>query len=520
MKSKSVIAAPFIEFTTGPSSAPVHRQLYEGLRKAILKGRLIAGSRLPSTRAMAEQLGVARMTVVNAYEQLLAEGYVEGKVGSGTYVAAALPDEMLRAGDERAQSREISAARRSRPLSRRGQWLSTVTVLPASPASSFGTKEEYEPRAFQIGLPAVDEFPFALWSKLAAARSRRPPRELLVYNDPAGYQPLRETVAAYLNASRGAQCEAGQVIVVAGAQQAFDLAARVLLDPGDVAWVEDPGYPAVRNALLANGATVVPAPVDGEGFDLAGALKRRRRARLVYVTPSSQFPLGVTMSLGRRLALLDWAERSSGWIIEDDYNSEYRYAGRPLACLQGMDRNARVIYVLTFSKTIFPALRLGCVVPPPDLVDAFIAARALADRQSPSIDQATLTDFIAEGHFARHVRRMRALYRERQEVLVEAARRELAGALNLAPAEAGMHLIGWLPEGVSDATASLRAAERGVDAMPLSAFRAEPASAKAAATETTTSAGAIVQGGLALGYAATAPRQIREGVRRLAEALR
>jgi GntR family transcriptional regulator/MocR family aminotransferase len=255
--------------------------------------------------------------------------------------------------------------------------------------------------------------------------------------------------------------------------------------------------------LLSGGARVVSVPVDEEGFDLAQAIQRSRKARLAYVTPSHQFPLGVTMSLSRRLALLEWARGSGSFIIEDDYNSEFRYAGRPIASLQGLDHDGRVFYIGTFSKTIFPSLRLGCIVAPKDLTEVFIAARALTDRHSPSLDQAILADFINEGHFTRHIRRMRTLYGERQQVLVEASRRHLNGLLEVAPAGAGMHLVAWLPPGTSDKTASTRAVRYGVEAAPLSAYAASP----------------LVRGALVLGYAAVNAKQIRTGVRQLAQAL-
>lgn len=358
-------------------------------------------------------------------------------------------------------------------------------------------------QAFGNGLPAVAEFPFEIWSRLSARRLRRPPRELLGYGDPAGYRPLRESIAAYLKSARAVRCETDQVIVVDGAQQALDLVARVLLDRGDAAWVENPCYLGTRGAFLSAGAKLVPVPVDDEGFNLSAALKRNKRARLVYITPSHQFPLGMTMSLSRRLALLEWANRSGAWIIEDDYNSEYRYSGRPLASLQGLDRTGRVIYIGTFSKTIFPSLRLGCMVVPQNLVDVFAGARALTDRHSSTIDQAVLTDFINEGHFARHIRRMRVLYEERQKVLVTAAERELSGLLDVSPAAAGMHLVGWLPEGVSDKAAAESAARHRVKTAPLSAYSLEPLS----------------RGGLVLGYTSLNARQIRDGVLRLAKAL-
>jgi GntR family transcriptional regulator / MocR family aminotransferase len=487
----------FIQLDNKDSGTPLYRQIYESIRHAILRGEFAAQTRLPATRLLAEQLGVARTTVVNAYEQLLAEGYIEGRPGSGTYVAKMLPDEMLRVKEEKLSRSKGAATTRKPFLSQRGKWIASTCI------AMLRVQADGNQHAFQNGMPAVDEFPFKLWSQLAARRWRNPPRELLGYGDPAGYLPLRASIAAHLKAARGVQCDVDQIIIVAGAQQALDLTARVLLGPDEIAWFEDPCYPGARNSFLFAGATVRHIPVDREGFDLASAIKHFKTARLVYVTPSHQFPLGITMSLSRRLALLEWAERSNAFIIEDDYNSEYRYAGRPLASLQGLDRDDRVIYIGTFSKTIFPSLRLGCIVVPKVLTNAFIAARALIDRHSPSLDQATLADFINEGHFARHIRRMRSLYQERQNLLVAAAKRELEGLMEVAPAEAGMHLVGWLPKNVNDKAASEKAARYGVEAAPVSAY----------------SANVLPRGGLALGYAGVNSRQIKDGVRRLARAL-
>jgi GntR family transcriptional regulator/MocR family aminotransferase len=487
---------PFI-MLDDQNATPLYRQIYDAICRSILGGEFDRGMQLPATRQLAKQLGVSRMTVVNAYEQLLAEGYIVGKPGAGTYVARTLPEKMLRVDSSRLLRRRESTRPRNQILSRRGKWLASTSV------TALRVQADNNHQAFQNGLPALDEFPFKVWSQLASRRLRNPPRELLGYGDPAGYGPLREVIAAHLKSTRGVQCDSDQVIIVAGAQQALDLISRILLNPDDRVWLEDPCYPGARNALLAAGAKVVPVPLDDEGFDLAAALKRRKNVRLVYVTPSHQFPLGVTMSLSRRLALLEWAKKSDAWIIEDDYNSEFRYAGRPLPSLQGLDSDGSVIYIGTFSKTIFPSLRLGCIVVPRSLVDAFVAARALIDRHSPSIDQAILADFIEEGHFARHVRRMRSLYAARQGLLIAAARRELAGLLELRPAAAGMHVIGWLPKGVSDKVASEKAALYGVEAAPLSAYSLAP----------------LPRDGLALGYTTVNARQIKDGIRRLAQAL-
>jgi GntR family transcriptional regulator/MocR family aminotransferase len=475
------------------SPLPLYRQLYTALRQAILAGQLKPGGRLPASRVLATTFHISRNTVLNTYAQLLAEGYVEGEVGSGTYVARTLPDELLQTRSDALEMRPTRL--HGRALSDRGSLLASTQVLLPRASTEF--------RAFRPGLPALDAFPYDLWSRLVARRWRRPQRSILGYGDPAGYQPLREAIATYVGEARAVRCQPEQVIVVSGSQQALDLAARMLLDEGDAAWIEDPGYLGARGALLGAGARLIPIPVDEEGLDVAFGEAHGPGARLVYVTPSHQYPYGVTMSLPRRLALLEWASRAGAWVLEDDYDSEYRYAGRPLAALQGLDSEGRVIYLGTFSKVLLPALRLGYMIVPPDLIEAFVAARALADRHSPALDQAALADFISEGHFARHIRRMRGLYAERQALLVDTATRELAGLLDVRRVEAGMHLVGWLPEGVDDVTASQRAASHRVGAPPLSSYGLRP----------------LRRGGLLLGYTAVGDGEIREGVQRLATAL-
>ncbi|MDQ3863770.1 MAG: PLP-dependent aminotransferase family protein, partial [Actinomycetota bacterium] len=451
--AKRSSAAPFAAVSLDEASAvPLYRQLYDELREAILGGRLGPGSRLPSTRDLAAELGVSRNTVMNAFLQLLAEGYLEGRVGSGTYVSRSLPDDLLRPrrGAADGTPRMLASTRTNRGVSKRGE------LLAATPATV--TVRRGRPRAFRSGVPALDVFPTETWARLAARCWRAAPSYLLGYGDPVGYRPLREAIAEYIGAVRAVRCSWEQVIVVSGSQQALDVCARVLLDPNDVAWVEDPCYPAARSTLVGSGARPVPVPVDGEGIDVAAGAARATDARLAYVTPSHQYPLGVTMSLRRRLTLLAWANRSGAWVLEDDYDSEYRYSGRPLSSLQGLDEGGRVLYLGTFSKVLCPALRLGYLVVPPNLVDAVVAARALVDRHSPLMEQAVLAEFMAEGHLARHVRRMRLLYAERRDALVEAIKRELAGLIEVGPAEAGLHLVGWLPEGADGWEASHRAA--------------------------------------------------------------
>jgi GntR family transcriptional regulator/MocR family aminotransferase len=349
----------------------------------------------------------------------------------------------------------------------------------------------------------VDLFPVALWWRLASRRLRSITPTQLDYGEPAGLRALREAIAGHVPAARGTRFSADQVLIVAGAQQGLELISRVLLDPGDRVWMEEPGYPGARSALLGAGARIVPVPVDAEGLTVQTGARGAGDARLAYVTPSHQYPLGVPMSLPRRLALLRWASRTGAWMIEDDYDSEFRYGARPVPCLHGLDVDGRVIYVGSFSKTLFPALRLGFLIVPPDLQDGLQAARAAADQHPPVLDQAVLADFIGEGHFARHLRRMRVAYRERLEAITAAAARYCGGALRLRPTRTGLHTIADLA-GADAARVSREAAARGVEATPLSAYFARRG----------THANALV-----LGFAAVRPEAARRGMERLAAAI-
>lgn len=333
---------------------------------------------------------------------------------------------------------------------------------------------------------------------------RHPSTGLACYGSAAGYRPLRDAIANYVQLARGVRCEPEQVIIVAGSQQGLDMVARVLLDPGDPAWIEDPCYRGAWAAFVGAGARLVPVPVDDQGLDVVAGESACADARVVYVTPSHQYPLGVTMSLARRLALLNWAGRSGAWIIEDDYDSEYQFAGRPLAALQGLDKEERVIYIGTFSKVLFPSLRLGYLIVPTNLVDTFIAAHTHTSYFCPLVEQVVLTDFIAEGHFSRHIRRMRRLYEERQAALVRCVERELSGLLEVSPARAGMHLIGWLTEGMNDQVVSRRAAIAGIDVRPLSFYCIAESR----------------RPGLLLGYTGVPVAEMRLAARKLADILR
>ena len=461
---------------------PLYQQIYDSFRMRVLRGELRAGQLVPSTRELARELRVSRLPVLDAYAQLHAEGYFESKVGAGTFIAASLPDGV---------APKPSTGRGERPLSKR------AAALPPyerpSWAASLGP--------FQIGQPDLHSFPIEIWSKLVARYSRRMRVKALQYGDPMGLPELREAVAHYLRTSRAVRCEAQQIMIVSGSQQALDLSARMLLDAGAPAWVEEPGYWLVHHVLRAAGCRAVPVPVDAEGLDVAAGIRLRRNARAVFVAPSHQYPFGVTMSATRRLQLLEWARRAGAWGVEDDSDSEYRYDSNPIASLQGLDEDARVIYIGTFSKVMFPSLRLGYVVMPPDLVPRFAAMRQTMDLCPAHIMQAVMADFIREGHFARHVRRMRPIYAERRRVLVAELERELGHCATVTGDEAGMHLTILLSGKRNDRAIAAKANQQGLYVSALSDLYA----------------GATRRQGLVLGFGNARTSQIPEAVRLLAK---
>ena len=438
------------------SGVTAYRWLYESLRAEILSGRLRSGTRLPATRDLARQYGLARGTIVTAFDQLRAEGYIEGTVGSGTFVSETLPDGLLNV--------ELHGSARVEAKQKRLPRLSDYALH----AKLFRGYEDRPIRAFRANLPALDLFPTDLWTTLTTRCLRRISTRNLMGCDPLGYEPLRHAVAEYLGHSRGVRCTAEQVAIVSGVQEAIDLSARILLGPGDGVCVEDPGYPGAAWAFRAFGAHVHNIAVGDDGFDIARL--PARGIRLIYVTPGHQFPMGSTMNLSKRLQLLAWARRSRAVIFEDDYDSEYRYSGRPIPALQGLDEHGLVIYAGSFSKVLFPSLRLGYVVVPLDLVRRFEAALSLTVRHAPLLDQLVLAQFIGEGHFGRHVRRMREIYAERLAVLLEESRNKLAGLLEMSEVEAGLQTIAWLCRGVDGESAAEAAARRGVDVTPLARY--------------------------------------------------
>ncbi len=468
---------------------PLRRQLYEWFRRAIADGRLKSGQRVPSSRSLAGELQVSRLTVVSAYEQLEAEGYLQTFRGAGTCIAGSIP-ELLRRGAARA-SRADRRARGTRRTAMRAQQL-------------LGMPEEPQPAItgpFRVSLPALEHFPRRAWSRLISRHARGASIRDMAYGDPMGEPEFRRAIAEYLGAVRAVRCDASQVMVTSGSQQAVQIALRALLDPGDPVWVEDPGYSGTHRALVVSGCAPVPVPVDAEGLNVEEGIRRRPAARAAYVTPSHQYPLGMTLSAGRRIQLLNWAQGADAWIIEDDYDSEYRFGTQPITCLQGLDTDDRVIYIGTFSKVLFPALRMGYLVLPKDLVPAFRVVRDAFDVFPPMLYQRALTDFIRDGGFARHIRRMRALYALRRERMIAAIERYFGGTAEVASAAAGLHLVVRLPGNSDDKAVAARATAAGIACSALSVCCLSPQQ----------------RGGLILGYGGVAAGSIDESVRKLAE---
>ena len=472
------------------AETPVYRQLSDWFRHAIVDGRLRPGQRLPSTRTLAQELKISRIPVQTAYEQLHSEGYLEPFLGAGTCVAREIPDDSLNAERTKLRSSRPTAPGRRAPrrISRRA---AQVCKQAQTWLMSLG--------AFRVGLPSLSHFPSKLWARLVNRHVRRPPGDSMAYGYAMGYLPFREAIAEYLSVARAVRCDASQILVTSGSQEGLVLCAQVLLDSGERAWIEDPGYPGAHQALTAAGVRLSPVPVDREGLNVARGIRHGRGARVAYITPSHQFPLGVTMSAARRMSLLNWAVRNGAWIVEDDNDSEYRFEGRPISSLQGLDTDSRVIYVGTFSKLMFPAMRLGYIVLPKDLVQAFSEVRQAADAFSSTLYQLVMNDFIRGGHLARHARRMRVLYGERRKALMEALREHLGDTLEVIGDEAGLQLTALLPPGISDVVVSQRALKNGISVRPLSACYLGPHE----------------RGGLILGYGNVDVTAIERGVRRL-----
>jgi len=483
------------------SASPLHRQLYEELRLAILARRLRPGERVPSTRALAASLKLSRATVTQSYEQLVSEGYLQAVVGSGTTVCAQLPDDLLRTAPVKAL-KAAAETRRAAPVKLSHYGASLDNSLPLE------ALEPELPINFKSGRPALEEFPMREWRRLLLRHCRAGKAELLDYApNLRGTPALRKAISDYLARSRAVRCTPEQVIIVNGSQQAIDLLTKVLIDRGDAVAVENPGYLGARRAFLAQGAKLLPIPVDENGIVVerleAKSGSGAQRAKLIYVTPSHQFPTGAVLPLARRLELIRWAEKTGAVIVEDDYDSEFRYGSRPIPALQGLAEGANVIYVGTFSKVLFPALRIGYVVVPDALARVFARARWLADRQTPTLEQAALTDFIVEGHLERHLRRMRTMYDNRRRALVRALKTHFDVRARILGENAGMHLTVRLRTRLHDDEVMRRAAEAGVGLVSARIYYL----------------GAAPANEFVLGYAGLSERRIQEGVRRLAKAL-
>ncbi|MEP6729152.1 MAG: PLP-dependent aminotransferase family protein [bacterium] len=452
-----------MQLTLDPQGPPLHQQIYEALRAAIQRGALRTGDRLPSSRVLARDLGVSRTTVLEAFARLLSESYVTGNAGAGTRVAAPFASAIAGRHPTRDATPHVNGA--ARPVASTLADVESPRLSPAAHAlfnEGKWRRMPLEAVPFAAGIPALELFPITTWARLTARRWRLSGKALLMPCDARGYEPLREAIAKYADTARGVRCTAEQVIIVNGAQHAIDLCARLLVGPGDDVWLESPGFPPARGMFAATGARLVDVPIDASGLDVAAGRAASPAARLAFVTPFYQSALGVTMSLERRLALLEWANEANAWIVEDDYSGDYRYGVTSATSIQGLDTNNRVLYIGTFTKTLSPALRLGYLILPPALVPVFARARLLLDRHSPVPDQAVLADFITGGHFARHIRRTRAKHQERQRMFLDLAAKELDGLLTFDEAPAGMRLIGWLPAGANDQRIAEEAVRRGV----------------------------------------------------------
>ncbi|MGF1608613.1 MAG: PLP-dependent aminotransferase family protein [Kiloniellales bacterium] len=474
------------------SARPISTQLCMALREVILSGGLSAGDRLPASRTLAKDLGISRTTVNEAFERLVAEGLIESRVGAGTFVSQALKAE---------RPMPPAGTRQGQQAFRRPHLATAMTRA----IGGFAERQRlpHQPRAFVTALPALDAFPLAQWSRLMAKHWRGGRDEVMGYGDPNGYRPLRCAIAGHLRANRGITCEPEQIFITGGAQEAFHLIGSLLLNPGDKVWFENPGAIGARNSFVACGADLVPVPIDGEGLRVDVGLEKAPRFRLAFVTPSHHQPLGAILSLERRFALLQAAERAASWIVEDDYDGEFCYGRQPLPTLKSVDTTGRVIYVGTFSKSLFPSLRLGYLLAPPALIPTFEHLMSAFLPGVPTSLQAVTAAFIEEGYFVAHIRRMRKIYAERHQALRDAAVQRLAGLLDVIPTDSGLHTVGYLPRGLSESAVAEAAERRGITVSPIRRFSLKPTGIS----------------GLVLGFGSIRAHEIRTGVEVLGQAL-
>jgi len=471
---------------------PIYRQIEGQIRNAILTGIIKPGLRLPASRVLARDIGVSRPTIVQVYEYLSFEGFLETRRGAGTFVSRTLPNYIPPKSIQQ-ESTELRNNPATNPLSIIGAKF--ADLKPSMNRAPFA--------AFLPNVPAFDQFPISRWQKIRSRCLRLNRTNLLGYEDSAGFMPLRCSIAEYLAVHRGDHCNPEQILIVPGATFAFHLAVMLLTNPGDKVWLEDPGPDGVRLMLKTLGRKVINLDVERDGMDVMGGISKHGDARLAFTMPSRQHPLGVTLSLTKRLTLLDWAQKNKSWIIEDDYDSEFRYSGRPLASMRSIDTTKSVIYVGTFSKSLFPSLRIGYLVLPESLIRAFRNATGTMARSVSTLDQATLAQFITEGHFSAYIRQMHSLYSSRRVLFTELAKQKLSGLLDVEVPDSGMNAIGWLPLGTNDTAICEKLRDAGLYTFPLSLFRDRPSN----------------RAGLVMGFAGTNEVEMRKKIALLAAVL-
>lgn len=465
------------------SRVSVSVQLYQALRELILSGGLRAGDRIPATRTLAKETGVSRTTVIDAVDRLVAEGMLVSKVGSGTFVSDTLDSQRPPQVTSDPGTKGVAKPRLSYTINHAQESFAPRAWLPHRAGS------------FVTALPALDAFPVAQWSRISSRHMRDERGLVMGYGEPKGFAPLRRAVAMHLKALKGITCDPEQIFITSGAQQAFSLIGRMFLNPGDRVWMENPGASGARNALLSEGADLVPVEVDDEGLVVEDGLKKAPHFRLAFVTPSHQQPLGHVMSLSRRFALMQAAEDAQGLIVEDDYDGEFYFGNSPQPALRSIDASERVIFVGTFSKSLFPSLRLGFTVVPQRMIEAFDRLFASWVSSPPTMTQAIVADFMDEGHFATHIRMMRRLYKARFDLLMEASQ-ALKGAIDVQPTSGGFHTSAFLAPELDEAKVIAQAAERNVTLVPLNRYCLAPIEAK----------------GFAIGFGSATPEEIRKGI--------
>ncbi|MFF6013326.1 aminotransferase class I/II-fold pyridoxal phosphate-dependent enzyme [Rahnella sp. R3(2024)] len=470
----------------------IKEQFYLALKEMILNGQLKSGRKIPSSRTLSEMMSISRNSVLSGVERLVDEGYLMTKSGSGTYVTNTIPDEVI-------QIKSISVHKKPDSENNGNDLNPHMDVMKT--VWDMTRPHSGNNMLFNIGVGCVDLFPYELWGRLLGRIWRQFRHQDWDLNEALGYKPLRSAICEYVRTTRGVNCSDKQIIILNGTQQAINLAAQVLLQKGDEVWLDEPGYDGALGAFTSVGATVRPVVSDKDGMDISYGIKHWPSAKMIFTSPSHQFPLGGTLSLSRRMALLDWASENKMWIFEDDYNSEFRYTGQPIQALQGLDKQQRVIYAGSFSKMMFPGFNLGFLVVPENLVESFKIAKYYADTRTSYLEQIILSSFISEGHYARHVRRVRKACYERQRVMIEAIQLHLPEIMFAKPSDSGIHVVCWLSEEFDESYVIDQCRKVGLGAQPLSRYCQTPPTSQA----------------ILLGFAAHSPAEIVDGIKKLAQ---